>query len=88
MASTDPKITFTIKCTMNARWARQFLGMLRTMQSLGSMGSSRTMEFYSDGDGDFRPRFEWDESNMRELGVEPAQGRSIAPHDNRFFDAG
>jgi len=87
MASTDPKITFTIKCTMNARWARQFLGMLKTIQSLGSMGSSREVAIYADGDGDFRPKCEWDEKAMGELGIEPA--RSIpAPHGKHFFDAG
>ena len=29
------------------------------MQKLGSGGSSRTLGFYADGDGDFRPKFEW-----------------------------
>jgi hypothetical protein len=88
MASTYPKITFRITCTMNARWARQFLGMLKTMQSLGSMGSSREVAIYADGDGDFRPKFEWDEKAMGEFGIEPTQARIIAPHEKHFFDAG
>lgn len=88
MASTDPKITFRVTCTMNARWARQFLGMLRTMQSLGSMGSSREVAIYADGDGDFRPKFEWDEGSLGELGIEPTPGRIVAPRDKHFFDAG
>lgn len=85
MASTDPKITFTIKCTMNARWATQFLGMLKCMQKLGSMGSSRMVEFYSDGDGDFRPKFEWDEAT---LGIPPALPVLTGTNGNIFFDAG
>ena len=90
MASTDPKITFRITCTMNARWARQFLGMLKTMQRLGSWGSSRKIEFIADGDGDFRPKFEWDEAAMAELGIDPCDpcGDRSHGHGEFFFDAG
>jgi hypothetical protein len=88
MASTDPKITFRVTCTMNARWARQFLGMLKTMQQLGGMGSSREVAIYADGDGDFRPKFEWDEKAMGELGIEPVSARIVSPHEKHFFDAG
>jgi len=51
-------VEFTIKCEMKKRWAKQFLSMLKYMQQLGSMGSSREITFYADGDGDFRPQFE------------------------------
>ena len=59
MASND-KVQFTIRVDMQRRWVPYFLGMLKTMQRLGGWGSSRQLGFYSDGDGDFRPKFEWD----------------------------
>lgn len=51
-------VTFNIKCTMDERWADAFIGMLVKMQLLGSVGSSRVLAFFSDGDGSFRPKFE------------------------------
>lgn len=79
--TTDDKITFTIQCTMKARWVPHFLGMLRKMQWLGSVGSSREVVFFSDGDGDFRPKFDWgfDEN------PDPAQGTGP---EQLYFDAG
>ncbi len=52
-------IKFTIKVEMSARWVPHFLAMLRTMQAYGNIGRSRTVAIYSDGDGDFRPKFSW-----------------------------
>jgi hypothetical protein len=57
----EEEITFTIKCTMRKRWAPQLVSMLKRMQYLGAIGSSRKTAIYSDGDGDFRPRFEVDQ---------------------------
>ena len=54
--------TFTITCTMNERWIPHFLAMLKYMKQLGGMGSSRIVGLFSDGDGDFRPDFKWDDS--------------------------
>ena len=54
------KQDFTIKINMEERWIPHFLGMLKAMQRLGDIGSSRWVKFKSDGDGDFRPKFEWD----------------------------
>lgn len=45
---------------MSERWVPQFLGMLQQMEELGDVGSSRQVSIFSDGDGDFRPRFGWD----------------------------
>jgi hypothetical protein len=73
---------FTIEVEMKDRWVPHFLGMLQYMQLLGGLGGSRTISFYSDGDGDFRPKFEWD----HELPVE-INGASDTNGD-RFFDAG
>ena len=76
-------VTFTITCTMKMRWARQFLGMLKTMQRLGSWGSSRNVTFFADGDGDYRPKFHFDVPKGGDIaeGEEDKSG-------NMFFDAG
>ena len=50
---------FTIKATMRSRWVPHFLAMLKYMQQLGSIGSSREVCIYADGDGNFSPKFEW-----------------------------
>ena len=75
-------ITFTVTCTMKRRWAEQFIGMLDCMRRLGSMGSSRTVKFYADGDGDYRPRFRY------LAPCHPAQPRVVEPNGDIFFDAG
>ena len=50
---------FTMKVRMRSRWIPHFLAMLKKMEYYGSIGSSRNVGIYSDGDGDFRPKFEW-----------------------------
>lgn len=77
--TTDDKITFTVQCTMRKRWAPHFLGMLNKMQWLGSVGSSRRVVFFSDGDGDFRPRFQFPDN------IEIAEGTE---KEGLFYDAG
>jgi hypothetical protein len=73
---------FTIRVTMKDRWIPHFLAMLKYIQGLGAVGSSRKVSFYADGDGDFRPKFEWDESL-------PSDAGPRSDHDgNRFYDAG
>lgn len=54
------KTTFTITATMEERWVNHFLTFLKHLEFLGEMGMSRTIAFYSDGDGDFRPKFEFE----------------------------
>lgn len=71
---------FTIKCKMRARWVPHFLGMLKTMQQLGSLGSSRQVTLFADGDGDFRPKFEWDKTLP-----EPAKSQTSETY---YYDAG
>ena len=51
---------FTIYCDMGERWVAPFLSMLKRMQYLGGIGSSRIVGIYADGDGDFQPHFKWD----------------------------
>ena len=54
------EVEITIKAKMNERWVNDFLSMLKYMESCGNMGHSAVVGFYSDGDGDFRPKFEFD----------------------------
>ncbi len=74
---------------MKDRWVPHFLGMLKKMQYLGGIGSSRNVTLFSDGDGDFRPKFEWGE-NLPPVAkplVQETEGRS--PPDGGYkFDAG
>lgn len=74
-------VTFTVTCTMKARWVPHFLGMLTKMQQLGSWGSSRVISFMSDGDGDFRPHFSWQPATL----PSPAKGQG---KEDLSFDAG
>lgn len=84
MSTYDPEfedVTFTVHCTMRRRWAKQFLGLLKWFQMLGSIGSSREITFYADGDGDFRPKFE------APMWIEPAEPTKEKDYA-AFFDAG
>ena len=73
---------FTITVTMKDRWIPHFLAMLKYMQRLGGLGSSRMVSFYADGDGDFRPKFEWD-ANL------PSDAKPIKDDNgNKSYDAG
>lgn len=73
---------FQVEADMPERWVPHFLGMLKEMQYLGAMGGSREITFYSDGDGDFRPKFSWPE-NLET--TEPTRRDKVG---NSFFDAG
>lgn len=75
----------TIRVTMRSRWVPVFLAMLKRMQVLGAQGSSRTLAFFSDGDGDFRPRFNWDPKLPS--GHEPIEITNPIGQTT-FFDAG
>ena len=79
--ASDVTTEFTIKVKMQDRWIPHFLAMLRYMQYLGAIGSSRRITFMSDGDGDFRPTFEW---NIASPVPDPVKDEN----GNRFYDAG
>lgn len=67
---------------MDKKWVPHFLAMLKYMQHLGSIGSSRSVTFFSDGDGGFRPKFEW------EKGL-PANVKPVYDtNGDRTYDAG
>lgn len=48
-------VKFKLEITMPKRWAKKFIQMLDCMKWCGDVGASRTVAFYADGDGDFRP---------------------------------
>jgi hypothetical protein len=77
----ENNVTFKIKVTMKKRWVPHFLGMLDYMRHCGSVGKTRRVTFMADGDGDFRPKFDW--SNKYAL----AESR-LDDKGDKFFDAG
>lgn len=77
------RVQFDIRVTMRSRWVPHFLGMLKYMQLLGGWGGSRLVSFVSDGDGDFRPKFEWSDKLP-----EPAKPAITDGNGNNTYDAG
>lgn len=81
--------TFTITVTMKDRWIPHFLGMLKKMEYCGGIGASRPIGIYSDGDGDFRPKFVWDKSLPEPARPLKQEEKGQSPlSDGYFFDAG
>jgi hypothetical protein len=70
-------VSFTIEVDMEKRWVPHFLGMLQSMEHLGRLGLSRALTFFSDGDGDFHPRFKWN-----------IEAQPIQPGEEYSWDAG
>lgn len=81
------KVTFNIKATMDERWVNDFCSMLRWMEHCGSIGHSSIVGFYSDGDGDFRPDFEFDIEYDKTQGYWKEDGKEL-PELEVIFDAG
>jgi len=81
----EEDVTFTLECTMKKRWVPHFLSMLNYMQYLGNIGSSRKVALYSDGDGDFRPKFKIDHLGLENFNIaKPKEDNK----GNRLYDAG
>ena len=79
---SNKNVKFTIECEMGQRWIPHFLAMLKYMQQLGNLGGSRIVSIYSDGDGDFRPKFHWS-------GHLPDEAEPVRDDDgDRVYDAG
>lgn len=80
------KKDFTIKVNMEERWISHFCSMLKAMERYGNLGRSEIFAIYSDGDGDFRPKFEFD------INIEEAQPvtdwNPKEEHKCVLFDAG
>lgn len=78
----ETEVEFTIKVKMRRRWVSHFCSMLNYMEQLGNLGSSRKVGMFSDGDGDFRPKFKIDIPYKL---VEPIDGEESGNH---IYDAG
>lgn len=63
--NSPDEVNFIVKATMKKRWVDNFCSMLMQMQDNGVMGHSEILRFYSDGDGDFRPKFEVEGVNFK-----------------------
>lgn len=81
------EVTFNIRCTMNERWVNDFCSMLQWMQNCGNFGHTSIVGFYSDGDGDFRPKFEVDREYQETEGYWQKDGKKL-PDLEVILDAG
>ena len=77
----NEEVEFTIKCKMKKRWVNHFMSMLRYMEYLGNVGSSRRVSLYADGDGVFRPKFETKIEHKKEEPIHDDYGHCL-------YDAG
>ena len=81
------EVTFNIKVTIKERWINDFCSMLKQMESCGEIGHSSIIGFYSDGDGDFRPKFEFDREFEKTKGYWRKDGADL-PALEVIYDAG
>ena len=56
------EVTFTITAKMEERWVNHFLNFLARMEIFGTIRHSELLAFYSDGEGDFRPEFNFSDN--------------------------
>lgn len=84
---SNKEATFNIRATMNERWINDFCSMLNYMQSCERIGHSSVVGFYSDGDGDFRPKFEFDREYEVMDGYRKEDVKEL-PNLEVIFDAG
>ena len=80
------KVSFNVKVTMNERWVNDFCSMLKYMEKCGKLGHSSIVGFYSDGDGDFRPTFEFDREFEKSEGFRKEDKE--LPQIEVLYDAG
>jgi len=84
MRRKSEETTFVLRVTMKKRWMPHFIAMLKYMEYLGGIGSSRQVTLYADGDGDFRPKFRTLFGRKLKSDANPIKDR----HGNRVYDAG
>lgn len=77
--------TFTIDCTMEERWIPYFISFLKKLQYNGNVGHTGMVAFMSDGDGDFRPKFETDQKYYI---VNPSIDKAAKEPPEFLYDAG
>lgn len=75
---------FTIECEMKDRWVSPFLSMLKNIEHNGEIGHSEFVGIYSDGDGDFRPKFNTDISFAV---FHPYPDNEYQMNNIKFYDA-
>lgn len=80
-------IELNIKATMSERWVDDFCSMLKWMESCGNLGHSSIVAFCSDGDGDFRPNFEFDRKFNKKNGYRASDDKNL-PEIEVIYDAG
>lgn len=56
-AGEEDTVNLQFDMSVKKRWVPHVLGFFNRLEELGSIGSSRMIGFYADGDGDFRPKF-------------------------------
>lgn len=86
----ENKKTFTITCTMEERWADDFLSFLKYLEFCGKLGHSGLVGFFADGNGDFHPEFNTDVTWTKQNGYSPTiANKDYSPKiPERIFDAG
>lgn len=78
---------FTIECEIEERWINDFCSMLKYMEYCGNIGHSSIIGFYSDGDGDFRPKFNISKDYKTKKGYWAKDNKKL-PNLEVIFDAG
>ena len=81
------KIELNIKAFIDERWVNDFCSMLKHMELCGNIGHSSVVAFYADGDGDFRPKFEFDKEYKKTNGYLSKDGKEL-PDIEVIYDAG
>lgn len=80
--------TFTVEVQMEERWIPHFLSMLKKMEHNGDIGHSGTIAFYADGDGDFRPKFNFSVPFEKVAPLFGNGGKHEFKYLDAFYDAG
>ena len=81
------KIELNIKAFIDERWVNDFCSMLKHMELCGNIGHSSVVAFYADGDGDFRPKFEFDKEYKKTNGYWSKDNKEL-PDIEVIYDAG
>ena len=79
--------TFSIDVQMSEEWIDPFLSMLKEMEFNGKVGRSRLIAFYSDGDGTFRPKFQFS-CPFEQVEKKKVNKEYLSKHLDDFYDAG
>ena len=81
-------ITLNLQISIPKRWVNKFLQMLDCMKWCGNVGASRTVAFYADGDGDFRPKFKINTEWEKTPGIWRKDRDRPLPGMEVYYDAG